>query len=247
MTTPLERPATPDRLFLWVMHRFAEVFEQHAILKGGMALRLYDCLRSTTDIDYVFVPFESKNEIKDRIEAVLGELEEADVEIRLHSKMLRATVQIDDARIQIEANVSPGQPSTAVPTGDFAIRQGQPSRIVRVLAPSVALAHKLAAWNERRLARDLYDVYFLAGRLGELPDLDVLDARLAKVESRLPALKKRKRMTRQELASDLNAALEGLDEKAVQQELAAVLPPDELNELIPRIRGAVNKLIERAL
>ena len=47
MTARLDRPATRDGLFLWVMHRFAEVFENHAVLKGGMALRLVDCPRRT--------------------------------------------------------------------------------------------------------------------------------------------------------------------------------------------------------
>jgi len=42
MTARLDRPATRDGLFLWVMHRFAEIFENHAVLKGGMALRLVD-------------------------------------------------------------------------------------------------------------------------------------------------------------------------------------------------------------
>ncbi len=72
--TTLPRPATPDGLFLWVMHRFAEVFEDHAIIKGGMALRLMDCPRSTTDIDYVFVPYRSKNDVRARIESVLAEI-----------------------------------------------------------------------------------------------------------------------------------------------------------------------------
>jgi hypothetical protein len=52
MTARLDRPATQDGLFLWVMHRFSEVFEKHAVLKGGMALRLLDCPRRTMDIDY---------------------------------------------------------------------------------------------------------------------------------------------------------------------------------------------------
>ncbi len=80
MTVPLRRPATADGLFLWVLHRFAEVFEEHAVLKG------------------------------------------------------------------------------------------QPSRVVRVMAPGAALAHKLAAWNERRLVRDLYDAWFLSARIGAKVD-----------------------------------------------------------------------------
>jgi len=54
----LQRPATAQGLFVWVLHRFAEVFEEHAVVKGGIALALHDCPRSTTDIDYVFMPYE---------------------------------------------------------------------------------------------------------------------------------------------------------------------------------------------
>ena len=33
----LQRPATAQGLFVWVLHRFAEVFEEHAVVKGGIA------------------------------------------------------------------------------------------------------------------------------------------------------------------------------------------------------------------
>ncbi len=92
MTAPIERPATTEKLLLWIMHRFSEVFAQHAILKGGMALRLFDCPRSTTDIDYVFVPFTSKNDIVADVRRTLNELEDARIDLELHSKMLRATI-----------------------------------------------------------------------------------------------------------------------------------------------------------
>lgn len=244
MTVPLPRPASPDGLFLWVMHRFAEAFEDHAILKGGMALRLFDCPRSTTDIHYVFVPFRSKKDARGRIEEILGEIEGAEVAVAVHSKMLRATIRVDSIAVQIEVSVDTDCPAMPVPTGGFAIAQGQPSRIVRVMALDCALAHKLAAWNERRLLRDLYDCYFLAGRLGEKPDLDVLDRRLARVESRLPRLKKRKRMTRVELASELRAAADSLTENALRDELAPILPPEELVALVPRIRPAIVRIAE---
>lgn len=244
MSTLLQRPATQERLFLWVLHRFAEVFEEHAVVKGGIALRLFDCPRTTTDIDYVFVPFRSKNDIGPRIAKVLGEIEGGTVTIATHSKMVRARIEVDGASIQIEANVALQCPATAIPTGGFALAQGQPSRIVRVTTPEWALANKLAAWNERRLLRDLYDAYFLSVRLGAAPDLEVLDRRLAKIESRLPRLAKLRRMTRAEFAAELRAALDGLTERAVRDELAPVLPPDELAALPPRIRNAVVRLAE---
>lgn len=244
MSAPPRRPTTPEALFLWVMHRFAEVFEDHAILKGGMELRLLDSPRSTTDIDYVFVPFRSKKDVLEPITAVLEELTDADVNIQLHSKMLRATIRLDSAAIQVEVNVADSCRSVPMATGGFATALGRPSQVVRVMALDCALANKLAAWNERRLLRDLYDVYFLAARLGERPDMDVLDSRLAAVESRLPALASRRSMSRQELGQELSAAASALSAEAIGEELGPLLAPEELAGLAPRIRAAVTGLAE---
>jgi predicted nucleotidyltransferase component of viral defense system len=243
MTEP-QRPETRDSLFLRVMHLFAQRFDQHAILKGGMALRLLDSPRSTTDIDYVFVPFASKREIVDEVEAALGQLEEAEVELVLHSKMMRATVQVGEARIQVEINVALECAAVPMTTGAFARAQGQPSQVVAVMSFDTALAEKLAAWNERRLLRDLYDCYFLAERLGAGIDLAVLDRRLSKVESRLPAFRTRKRMTRAELGHELAAFAKQLTEEAVRGELGPVLPPEELAGLVPRLRASASRLVD---
>ncbi len=245
MTTPPDRPATSEALFLWVMHRFAEVFEDHAILKGGMALRLLDCPRSTTDIDYVFVPYTSKKDVLEPIRQILEELPDVRVEIHLHSKMLRAAVQVDDAAIQVEVNVAEGCEAIPMATGGFAHGLGRPSQVVRVMALDVALAHKLAAWNERRLVRDLYDVYFLAVRLGERPDPATLDSRLATFASRLPALHRRRSMSRGELAAGLRAAAAALDRKDLDEELGPLLPPEELAGLLPRLRGAMSAVADQ--
>ena len=242
--TTLRRPARPEGLFVWVMHCFASRFDQHAILKGGMALRLLDSPRSTTDIDYVFVPYTSKREIAGEVEAALGELEDAHVEIALHSKMMRATVQVDDARIQIEINVATRCAAVPMATGSFARSQGQPSQIVAVMQFDTALSEKLAAWNERRLLRDVYDCYFLAHRLGARIHFETLDHRLSKVESRLPALRTRKRMTRIDLARELGSFVDGLTAESVESELAPVLPPEEVAGLVPRIRATVSRLVE---
>lgn len=176
---------------------------------------------------------------------MLREIEGATVTVATHSKMVRALLRVDGAAVQIEANVDLQCPATAVPTSGFATRQGQPSRIVRVMTLECALAHKLAAWNERRLLRDLYDAYFLGTRLGAVPDLSILDRRLGKIESRLPRLAKRRRMTRAEFAAELRDAVADLDDRALQEELAPVLPPDELPGLAPRIRNAIIRLAER--
>lgn len=244
MTAPLPRPATADALFLWVMHRFAEVFEDHAVLKGGMALRLVDSPRATTDIDYVFVPFRSKVEVRERIESVLNEIEGADVTIRLHSKMLRADVCVDDVAIQVEVSVATQCPSAAMATAGFAQSLDQPSHIVRVMSWDEALAHKLAAWNERRLLRDLYDCYFISARLGQHPNLETLEARLARVQSRIPELKSKNRMTKADLARALREAVQRVDDAAIFEELAPLLPESELAGLKLRLRAATVRLAE---
>ena len=54
MATPFPENATRDSLFVWLMHSIQEVFQDHAVLKGGMCLRLLHSPRSTNDLDYVF-------------------------------------------------------------------------------------------------------------------------------------------------------------------------------------------------
>lgn len=244
MTAPIERPATTEKLLLWIMHRFSEVFAQHAILKGGMALRLFDCPRSTTDIDYVFVPFTSKNDIVADVRRTLNELEDARIDLELHSKMLRATIALDEASVQVEANVAKHCPSEAVGTGAFSSSLGSPSQVVRVMSPAVALSHKLAAWNERRLHRDLYDVYFLATRMHASFDREVLSERLARIESRRPELRKKKSMDAQEFARELRAAAAELDPREVSNELGPLLPGSELAGLVPRLQSAMVRVAE---
>jgi predicted nucleotidyltransferase component of viral defense system len=241
----LPRPATAEDLFVWIMHRFAEAFEEHAILKGGMALRLLDSPRSTTDVDYVFAPFASKKHLAARLRELLDELEEATVRIDVHSTMVRAEICIDEAAVQIEASVARRCDSVPMATGGFAREHGQPSRIVRIMSPAVALAHKLAAWNERRLHRDLFDCYFLAGRLREKPDRETLTARLSAVRSRLPTMRTVRSVSSAELTAALREALDALTDEALTEELAATLPAEELAGLALRIRASLAAVCEQ--
>jgi predicted nucleotidyltransferase component of viral defense system len=228
---------------VWVMHRFAEHFGGQAVLKGGMALRLYDCPRSTTDVDYVFVPFNSKKPVAAGIRQVLSELADASVDIQSNSKTVRATIELDGARIQVEASAASECRSVAMSTS--ALGPGEPPRVVRVMSPEVALAHKLAAWNERRLVRDMYDSYYLHGRIRAEPDMDVLRERLARVDSRLPALRRVKRMSLARFADEFERAVETVDEDLLAAELGPLLPAAELAGLPGRIRAALTGLVAR--
>lgn len=153
--------------------------------------------------------------------------------------MLRADLRIDDTAILVEISVSESCSSIPMTTGEFARSAGHPAHVIRVMDPATALSCKLAAWNERRLLRDLYDCTFLSVRAGVRPDLDVLDGRLANIESRLPALKRRRSMSRNQLAAELREAIENLSDSDLGDELAGVLPEDELAGLAIRVRVAV--------
>ena len=246
MTAAIQRPATREGLLLWVLHRFAEEFGEHAVLKGGLVLRLFDSERLTNDIDFVFVPYTSKRDVLAEIRPVLAELADAIVEVTAHSTMVRASVTLDDATIDVEVSIATACRSTAIASAALANANGQPSQVVRIMEPSVALAHKLAAWNERRLVRDLYDVYFFVARMNVAADGDVLDQRLAEIRSRLPALRKKKRMTRHEFAIALRSELDGLDDGRVGAELAGLLRPSELAGLAHRIAASLRGMLERS-
>jgi hypothetical protein len=209
-----------------------------------MALRLLNCPLRTVDIDYVFIPFKSNKEIVYRIGGVLREIDGAVVDMNLRSKMLRADLRVDDVAIQIEANVALRCETIPMATGGFAHSVGQPSQVVRIMSPATALSHKLAAWNERRLLRDLYDCYFLAARAGASPDESVLDQRLSKIESRLPRLKGTRRMSRSQFAGTLRRAVDNLTDADFETELAGLLPAEDLAGLAIRIRAAAAGLAD---
>ena len=192
----------------------------------------------------MFVPSRSELDIRGQVESVLRELEGAEITIRLHSTMLRADVRVDDVAIQVEVSVANQCPSAAMATAGLARSLGQPSHIVRVMSWDTALSHKLAAWNERRLLRDLYDCYFISVRLEEHPDLETLETRLASFRSRIPELKSQESMTKTDLARALRGAVPGIDDPAISEELAPLLPESELAGLAVRLRAAVVQLAE---
>ena len=173
-----------EELMVKVINLFADYFRTHAILKGGMELRLADCPRFTNDLDYVFVPFKSKNDIKDRVLEALYFLSDTSVTFSVHSKCLRYIITQNDNSIQIEISTANNCISEPMSTASLVEKTGLPVKIIRVMNWSVALAHKLAAWNERNLIRDLYDASFMYSALNVKPDLITLKERLSRITYR---------------------------------------------------------------
>ena len=56
----MEKFKSTEELLAWIIDFFATCFGNSAILKGGMSLRLLHSPRYTNDVDYVFIPFDSK-------------------------------------------------------------------------------------------------------------------------------------------------------------------------------------------
>ena len=232
-----------EALLYKVIDLFAERFDKHAVLHGGMVLRILGCERMTNDLDYVFVPFKSKNDIVAEIVAALKQIEGSQLSHSLNSQCLRVIVQTAEARIQVEVKVALEVPTSVVSTKDFAASYGYSARLIPVVEYSVALANKMAAWNERRLIRDIYDIWFYL-KIGVRPDLATLETRLKKPQySRL--VRKTERFpggSVQDFFEFLNSHVQTLADDEIFESLSDYLPPEDIPGLAMRFRVEFMKL-----
>jgi predicted nucleotidyltransferase component of viral defense system len=228
---------------VWIINQLAGKFGSHAVLKGGMELRLVDCPRFTNDLDYIFIPFASKKEIKDRILDALRENQELDVSYAVNSKCIRYLAAKGDIKVQVEVNVALECNSREMSTSMLAKSKNQQGRMIRVMDFDTALAHKLAAWNERGLVRDLYDTYYLCVILRAKPDVKVLKQRLARVESRKKGAKPIS-MSIDDFIEKLESTARDLTDDMVKNELRDYMPQVELAGLDRKIVGGMSRIIE---
>ena len=150
--------AKQQELMVRVMNLFAEHFDKHAVLRGGMVLCVLGCDRLTNDLDYIFIPYTSKRDIVAAVIKTLSAIKGANIEHSLNSKCLRVILTVDGVSVQIESKVAVHVPTQILSTKELAGKYGLPPRLIAVLDYPAALAHKMAAWNERRLFRDAYDI-----------------------------------------------------------------------------------------
>lgn len=232
-----------QELLALVLDRLAQKFDKHAVLKGGMVLRVLGSPRLTNDLDYVFVPFASKKEILEDVVGCLEGIEGATVRSSLNSKSLRIVLTREGTSVQIEASVAMDVQTSAISTRLFSPRFNLPPRIINVVDYKVALANKMAAWNERRLMRDIYDIWYFL-QMGILPDPSSLEARLLKPEySKLVKPKDHfPGKTCSEFYDFLRDHIAKLTDKTIEQELSDYLEPEELVGLSAFFRAALAKL-----
>jgi len=232
-----------EKLLAQVLDLFAQTFDRKAVLRGGMLLRVLGSPRFTNDLDYVFVPYASKKDIVDQVLGCLSRLPGVTLSHSLNSKCLRVIVQTADATIQIEAKVSRSMPLATVSTRLFSTQFGLPQRLIHVMDLSVALSNKLAAWNERRLIRDLYDIWFFL-QMNVRPDIATLEKRLRK-----PLYSRLVKADAYFRGGGVVAFYEFLRDKVdmysdtdISEGLADYLPANERVGLLPLIKASLVKL-----
>lgn len=238
---------TPDHdeleaLLVRLLHHIGQELPVQGVVNGGLVLRLLDCPRRTNDLDLVLVPFGSKRDAAPKLRQVLEAFPCDQMDIATHSTAIRARVRQGTVVAQVEASVAEECPSIPMSTSSLASQHRELPRVVRVMRFEDALAHKLGAWMDRGLMRDLYDIFYWHGIQGVMPEPTVLATRLASVRSRKgPA----KSWSLERLRESLLQGVEGLTDDGLRSELQPVLPESELAGLATRIRGVVRTLVLR--
>jgi predicted nucleotidyltransferase component of viral defense system len=188
-----------------------------------MEMALFSSQRETNDVDFIFVPFNSKKKIAVEIEDCLKSMNEnMQVTTELSSKNARFRVKRGEVLVNVEVSIDMTMPSIPLNTTLLARELNIQPQIIRVMKPEIALAHKIAAWNERRLLRDLYDIYFWYSIQKVEPDLQVLERRLSRIESRVAELKHVKKMTLATLSDELVRECQKLTAARIERELPMV-------------------------
>jgi predicted nucleotidyltransferase component of viral defense system len=232
-----------QELLAKVLDLFARRFDKKAVLRGGMVLRVLGSPRLTNDLDYVFVPYKSRKDIVKEVIGCLESIPGAQVTHSLNSKCLRVVLTVEQVAIQIEAKVAMTVNTDLASTRLFSTKYNLPQRMIPVVRYSDALANKMAAWNERRLIRDLYDTWFFL-QMNILPDAKTLEARLADVcYSRL--VKKEdyfKGRTVKEFYEFLRNHASKLSDADIAKELSDYLPQDQIQGMSMLFRSALARL-----
>lgn len=239
-----------EALRVWIINHLSRKLAGHAVLRGGMILRILDCPRHTNGIDYVFVPFRSKKEVIPLMEKAFKNLEGLEFSCRFHSTNAQYLVKLSNRhgsfQTQVEIGVAPSCEQEPISTGNFAMQYHQQPEIVSVMRLDVVIAHKLAAWNERNLMRDLYDVYFLHVQLHAKPDGEALAGRLREINyaKKTGGKGRPRQMTPGQFAEKLRQEAQRLQQQDLEEELRDFLPFSHLAGLDKKIRIALNQIAE---
>ena len=229
-----------EELLTTIINLFASEFQDKLVLRGGMVLRLLESPRMTADVDVLFVPYKSKKEVVDKTVAVLKSIDGVSLDYSLNSKCLRCIVEQGDLVVQVEVKVAKDCKTEILSTAPLSKLYNQIPRVINVMAFDVAMSHKLAAWYERRLVRDLYDIYLYL-TMGVMPDEEILASRLKKVSFARGVKKtiEAEKISLEMFYDFLKQEISLLTEGQVAGELEATLPENDLLKLDMKIKRAI--------
>lgn len=109
--------------------------------------------RYTNDIDYIFISFSSKKNVKELIKDELRRVLNLTFQGGLNSKAVHIIVNYGDHSAQIEISVEESSPAVRTSYSLLSAPYGRPSRIIRIQAPPSATVNSwaketVAFWNK---------------------------------------------------------------------------------------------------
>lgn len=229
-----------ETALLEVIQKISETFGPKAVLRGGMALRLQGISRSTIDADFSFQSsVHKKKDFGEELVNLITTLSDELIEVNYHSSIVQIIANVNSVKIIIEGSTSSAFEPTIISTAPIASRLKKQPAMISIMPNDMALAHKLAAWLERRLVRDLYDIYVLYDRLESTPDPEVLKARLEKINYLKGVAPRPKLRDSSEFLHFLKEQVKTLDPDVIESQMRGMIDDRELNGIGIHIKNVL--------
>jgi predicted nucleotidyltransferase component of viral defense system len=157
----------------------------------------------------------------------------------MNSKCIRIIITVGETSVQVEVKTAMKIATSTTSTRLLSPLFNLPPRTIKILDFPVAMANKMAAWNERRLIRDLYDIWFFC-RMNVLPDKETLTKRLLKPDYSRTVKKADyfKGTSTDDFFELLRKTCASLTDSDIEKELSDYLPVQELAGLSDMFRAA---------
>lgn len=232
-----------DKTLLFVIQKIAAKFGPRAVLKGGMALRLQGIPRSTIDIDYTFKPFQGKSGFSTELIGLMNQICDEDVLHFSDSKKIQIKGKLNGIIVIVEASAlakdfDPEPIDTTILSNKYQL----PPSVISIMPNAMAFANKLGAWLERRLNRDLYDIYIFYEILKVKPDEEILLSRIIKPNYSKLVTPKPKLKSIAEFILFLNKTSENWTPAQLEESLKDILEERDLPGLGLQIITTVRRL-----
>lgn len=233
-----------DRALLKVIHGIASKFGPSAVLKGGMSLRLQGIPRSTVDADFSFKPFKKKTPFSKDLLYVMNALCDREVSYLSDSKEIQVSGMVEGVKVVVEASAHAKDfEPQPMDTTFLSSQYNLPAAVVSVMPNGMGFSNKLGAWFDRRLSRDLYDIYVYYEILKSEPDQEILKERILKPNF-VRLVKSRPKLNSIELFLELlREECEAKGETQIELELEGIIEERERKGVGKRILTTINRMV----